>query len=148
MTEPEFSEASPPIDRMFATDVSRSDAEDLRTEALAHDLIGHAIAVHRALGPGFVEAVYGRAMEIELRLARIPFEGEVCITVSYRGTPVGRHRLDLLVARRVVIELKALPALEPLHRMQVLAYLRATGCRLGYVLNFGAATLGIRRVVL
>jgi GxxExxY protein len=129
-------------------DKDAGDDEDLRTEALAHDVIGRAIAVHRALGPGFVEAVYGRAMEIELRLARIPFDAEVCITVSYRGTPVGRHRLDLLIGRRVVVELKALPGVEPLHRSQVLAYLRATGCRLGYVFNFGTATLGIGRVIL
>jgi GxxExxY protein len=122
--------------------------EGQRVEALARGLIGHAIAVHRALGPGFSEAVYARAMEIELRQARIAFHSEVSITVLYRGTPVGHHRLDLLVGEQVVLELKALPAIEPVHRAQVLAYLRTSGCRLGYVLNFGAATLGIRRVIL
>lgn len=129
-------------------DASLADPARGATEALGHALIGHAIAVHQALGPGFAEAVYRRALEVEFRRQGIAFDSELSITVSYRGVPVGCHRLDFLVERRVVVELKVAPAIEPVHRAQVVAYLRSSGCRLGYVLNFGAPTLGIRRVVL
>ncbi len=129
-------------------DESRRSGSAIGFEALRGRVIGCAIAVHTALGPGFREPVYRRALELELDHIGVPFASELGITVSYRARPVGTHCLDLLVASSVVLELKAVPAIERLHVAQVLAYLRASGCRLGFVLNFGAATLGIRRVVL
>jgi GxxExxY protein len=117
-------------------------------DALGRALIGLAISVHTALGPGFAEVVYRRALEIELQLAKVSYESELSIVVSYRGSPVGRHRLDLLVEKTVVLELKALPSIESVHRRQVLSYLRASRCRLGYVLNFGSPVLGVMRVIL
>lgn len=132
----------------FEADAWATDPRHTETEALGHRVLGCAISVHQALGPGLAEAVYGRALEIELGSAAIPFESQLSISIAYRGIPVGFHRLDVLVAGCIVLELKALPSIETIHRLQALSYMRASGCRLGYVLNFGSPTLGIRRVVL
>jgi len=113
-------------------------------------IIGCAIAVHRELGPGFLESVYQRALAIELRLAGIDFESEKVIHVSYRGQCVATHRVDLIVGGRIVVETKSVDRLDEAHVAQVLSYLRATGLRVGLLLNFRAVHLrcGIRRVVL
>lgn len=116
-----------------------------------HDLtsrvIAAAIDVHRALGPGYLEAVYARALAIELEVRAIPFEREHSVTIAYRGQKVGRHVLDLVVARCVVVELKAAWRLDPVHFGVVRSYLRATGLQHGLLLNFGAAVLDVRRVI-
>ena len=88
------------------------------------------------------------SLELELENESLPFVSELSISVSYRGRPVGRHRLDMLVASQIVLELKSVPTIERVHVAQVLAYLRAAGSRVGYVLNFGSGILGVRRVVL
>ncbi|MFN0245570.1 MAG: GxxExxY protein [Kofleriaceae bacterium] len=118
-------------------------------DVLAHQLIGAAIEVHRALGPGFVESVYQQALAIELSHRDIPFSQQPVEQIYYRHQLVGEHRLDLVVGGKLLVELKAVETINNQHLAQMLSYLRATGFELGLILNFHAAVLreGIRRVV-
>jgi GxxExxY protein len=119
-------------------------------EQLAHDVIGCCLAVHKELGPGLLESVYPRAVAIELEDRGISFEMEKALRVNYRGRLLCHQRLDMFVAGRIVLELKSVDLLQPIHVAQVLSYLRLTGARLGLLVNFNVSTLkqGIRRVVL
>jgi len=123
---------------------------DPALDNLAHAVIGAAIEVHRELGPGFLEGVYEEALAVELGLRKIPFVRQPLIEVRYKGTRVGEGRLDFLVGQRLVVELKAADAIHPIHRAQVLAYLRAVDTPLGLLLNFKSELLkhGIERIVL
>src|SRR5215467_177257 len=105
-------------------------------DLLTGRVIGAAIAVHRTLGPGFLEAVYARALRCELSALGLTWSAEVEVPILYRGTLVGRHRLDLVVANEVVIALKSCARLDPVHFAQVRSYLAASGLRLGLLLNF------------
>ena len=117
---------------------------------LAEMVIGAAIEVHRSLGPGFLESVYEEAICIELNLRHIPFVRQKAIGVSYKGHLVGEGRLDILIEDCLVIELKTVEALLPIHTAQLLSYLKTTHYRLGLLMNFNVAALkqGLRRVVL
>lgn len=110
-------------------------------------VIGAAIAVHRELGPGFVESVYHRAMELELHRRGIGFSSEVECEILYRGAVVGRHRFDLVVQGGILLELKSVQFLDAVHFSQVRSYLEASQLTIGLLLNFAASTLVIRRVV-
>ena len=112
-------------------------------------IIGAAIAVHRELGPGKLESVYERALAIELRARRVPFRAQVPVPMLYRGESVGDFFADLIVDRRVIVELKAVDALRSVHRAQVLSYLRATELELGLLINFNVRVLkdGVRRLI-
>ena len=112
-------------------------------------VIGAAIEVHRALGPGFVERIYAAALHIELAARGIQFEQERRVDVIYRGVVIPGHRIDLIVGGRVVIELKSVARVDPIWRTQVISYLRATRLRLGLLLNFNNRMLkdGIIRIV-
>jgi GxxExxY protein len=109
-----------------------------------------ALEVHRHLGPAFLESIYENALCHELSLRRVPFQRQVAVPVLYKDLLVGEGRADLVVGQRVVVELKALPALGPVHLAQVLSYLKATGLALGPLVNFGERHLraGCRRIVL
>ena len=122
---------------------------DRPLDRLAHAVISAAIEVHRALGPGYLESIYEEALCVELELRRIPFARQAPIAVVYKGHLVGEGRLDLLIDNRLIVELKAVDALAPIHTAQLISYLKATGCHLGLLLNFHAPVLkdGIRRVV-
>ena len=100
--------------------------------------------------PGFIEAVYGRAMVLELRHRMLRIEVEKAIQVHYRGELICNHRLDLVVDSAVVVEIKAVRKIRPIHHAQILSYLKASGCRVGLLMNFNATTLvdGLRRFVL
>lgn len=119
-------------------------------EDLAHRTIGCCIAVHRELGPGLVERAYFQAVRYELGSAQIPFECEKPYQILYKGKPVCLHRLDLVVAGQIALELKAVDCLHPVHHVQVLSYLRMSGLRLGLLINFNVPLLpqGIKRIVL
>ena len=93
-------------------------------DELAHQVIGAAIEVHRRLGPGFLESVYEQALCVELELRGIPFECQVPIAVEYKGRSVGQARLDIVVGGKLLVELKAVDALAPIHTAQVLSYLK------------------------
>jgi len=116
----------------------------------ARVVVDAAIEVHRALGPGYLETVYEGALCHELLLRDVRFVRQYPLRVLYKGVVVGDGRLDLLVADRLIVELKATPELSPLHTAQVLSYLKSTGLSLALLLNFGGALMrtGIRRVVL
>jgi GxxExxY protein len=122
---------------------------DQESDRLAHAVIGAAIEVHRILGPGFLESVYEAALAIELRLRGIPFERQKQIALTYKNCEIGEGRLDLLVEKRLVVELKAADTLAPIHRAQVISYLKASGLRLGLLINFNVPVLrdGLERVV-
>ena len=119
------------------------------TENAATMIIGAAIAVHRGLGPGFLEQIYLEALCLELHAQGIQFQRERPVVVTYRGHGIPGQRVDLIVAERVIVELKAVVKIDPIHEAKMISYLKTTGLRLGLLLNFNAATLkdGIRRVV-
>jgi GxxExxY protein len=118
--------------------------------ALATEIVDAAYQVHTLLGPGLLESVYHRAMEQELRIRRIPFSSEVPIDVSYKGVAIASaFRIDLLVSESVVVELKSVERTDPVHKKQLLTYLKLADKRLGLLINFGAPTIkaGITRLV-
>ena len=119
-------------------------------EALVTKTIGCAIRVHNAIGPGYNEAIYQDAMTIDLGLEGIPFDTEVTIPLTYRGHPLRPHRLDLVVNRVLVLELKSVERLARVHEAQILSYMRSGGYPVGLLMNFNAEWLkgSIRRFVL
>jgi len=119
-------------------------------DELARRVIGAALEVHRALGPGYLESVYEEALAVEFQLQAIPFERQKPVTVAYKGHFVGEGRLDYLVAEKLIVELKAVDALAPIHKAQVISYLKTTGLQLALLINFNVPFLkqGIQRVVL
>jgi GxxExxY protein len=118
-------------------------------EQIAKRVIGAAIEVHRNLGPGFLERVYVEALRYELAAAAIPFETEKELLIAYKTTVIRGHRLDLLVGQRVIVELKCVDQLCAMHQAQLISYLKATGLRLGLLINFQVLILkeGIQRIV-
>ncbi len=120
------------------------------SDALAHAVVEAALEVHRQLGPAFAESIYENALCLELAARGIGFARQVSVTVVYKGVAVGEGRMDLVVGDRVVVELKAVPALAEVHVAQALSYLKATGRQLALLLNFGERHMkaGIRRLVL
>jgi len=119
-------------------------------DRLARAVIDAAVEVHRTLGPGYLESVYEEACAIEFSLRKIPFERQRPIFVEYKEHPVGEGRVDMIVDGMLLVELKAVEALAPIHKAQVISYLKATGFTLGLLINFNVALLkqGIQRIVL
>lgn len=112
-----------------------------------HAIIGALIEVHKALGPGFLEAVYQDAVDVELQLRRIPSAREVPVPVHYKGVLLGApYRADFIVGS-VLVELKAQSAIGEAEASQVIHYLRATGLRVALLANFGQASLKVKRFV-
>lgn len=118
----------------------------LTNEELTGRIIGAAIAVHKELGPGFVEGIYEEAICVELEESGIVFERQKSVPIFYRGRKVGEHRLDLLVDQTVVLELKAISQLESIHFAVVRSYLKAVNLDTGLLMNFAEMPLGIHRV--
>lgn len=117
-------------------------------EGLSRQVIGAALAVHRELGPGFLESVYDAAMRVSLSHRRVPFESQVPVDISFEGEFVGRARIDLIVGQHIVLELKAVEKLHDIHFAQIKSYLRATKLHVGLLLNFQSPTLTIKRILL
>lgn len=113
---------------------------------LTEAIIKAAIAVHSRLGPGFLESAYEEALCIELQKAGIPFERQMIVDVLYDGHKIAEHRLDLLVGGRVVVELKAIQEVAPIHYTVVRSYLKATRTKTGLLLNFFSMPLMIKRI--
>jgi GxxExxY protein len=114
-------------------------------------VIGAAIEVHRILGPGLFESAYEHALAHELALRQISFERQKRLPIDYKGMRLNcGYRLDFLIADLVVVEIKAIELLLPVHRAQLLSYLKLGGWKLGLLINFHAPLLrkGIQRVVL
>jgi GxxExxY protein len=138
------------MNRQAAKDAKIRKEPGRAVDGLAHAVVDAAFEVHRVLGPGFLENVYEEALAIELEIRGIPFARQVPISVRYKDRDVGGVRLDLLVGSLLVVELKAVEELVPVHLAQVLSYLKATGLHLGLLVTFNVRQLrsGIRRVVL
>lgn len=114
-------------------------------------LIGAAIEVHRLLGPGLLESVYRRCLTVELRARGILVASEVKIPLVYRGVDVGAaYRVDLILNRTILVEIKSVQKVDDVHRAQLLTYLKITGIRIGFLLNFNTPVMraGITRMVL
>ena len=114
-------------------------------------IIGAAIEVHRALGPGLLESAYEECLCRELAMTQIPFERQWPLPVEYKGLQLDcGYRLDLLVDNSIVVEIKAVERLDPIHEAQLLTYLRLGGWKAGLLVNFNVPVLkqGIRRLVL
>ena len=121
-----------------------------QAERIMTETIGCAINVHRALGPGFLESIYRKAMCLELRASGLTYEAERPVCVRYRDIDIAGQRVDLIVESEIVVELKSVVRLDDVHRAQLISYLRTTGLRGGLLINFRVPTLrqGLKRIVL
>ncbi len=122
----------------------------MERDRLSHAVLGAAIAVHRALGPGLLESVYAACLCHELRARAVPFERQVRVPVMYHGEPMDVHfRLDVLVDAQLIVELKAVERVLDVHRAQLITYLKLTGIHTGLLINFNVPRLmdGVTRLV-
>jgi len=113
---------------------------------LSYSVMAAVFEVHNVLGPGFAEAVYEEALARELRQRDIPFERQKLVQVEYKGEPIGTHRLDLVVDGKIILAKAAMDS-SNVFRAQLLSYLRATGLRLGILVNFGGPKVRYERIV-
>ncbi len=116
---------------------------------LMRAVIGAAIEVHKVLGPGFLESIYEEALGVELGLRGISYRRQAPIGLEYKSAEIGKVRIDLLIEEQLIVELKAVSALAEIHRAQLISYLKASGLRLGLLVNFNVRVLteGVCRVV-
>ena len=120
-------------------------------DKITETIIGGAIAVHRALGPGLLESAYEACLGYELVDRGLSVERQKALPVKYRGVNLDcGYRIDLLVEGIIIIELKAVEKIDPIHKAQLLSYLKLSGCELGLLINFNVRMLksGIHRIVL
>lgn len=125
---------------------SRKTGKELRDSKTTDAIIAAAIAVHRELGPGFIESVYEQALAVEFALRGIAFVRQKSVPLFYRDHQIGEHRLDFLVEEKIVVELKAIDSLENVHFAIARNYLKACGLADGLVLNFSSMPLTVKRV--
>jgi GxxExxY protein len=125
---------------------SRNAGKELRDAETTDAIIAAAIAVHRELGPGYLESIYEQALAVEFALRGIAFIRQKPIPLFYRDHQIGEHRLDFLIEDKIVVELKAVEALEKVHFAIVRSYLKATGLADGLILNFSSMPLTVKRV--
>ena len=117
---------------------------------LTGQVIGAAIEVHKALGPGLLESAYEECLCRELDLSKIPYERQKELPIEYKGMKLDcGYRLDIVVANQLILELKACESLEPVHEAQLLTYLKLSGIKVGLLMNFNVPVLkqGIKRLV-
>ncbi len=115
---------------------------------ITNRIIKCAIEVHKVLGPGFMESIYERALICEMRQDGLKVDAQVLVPIIYKGNNVGEHRLDLLVEGAVIVENKTVKEFNEVHQAQVLSYLKATGKRIGLLLNFAKTKIEIKRIIL
>jgi GxxExxY protein len=114
---------------------------------LSNRIIGLAIDIHKKLGPGFQEKIYEEALLKEFGKTEIGFEKQKVVRVDYNGQNLGNQRIDLLAGGEIILEIKACTKIIPIHRDQLISYLKTADKRLGLILNFGRSKLEIKRVV-
>ena len=112
---------------------------------LAGRVIGIAMEVHRTLGPGFVESVYENALLVELAASQLAFDSQKALTVIYKNQCVGDFVADIIVDKALIIELKSVQSLLPIHEVQLVNYLTVTGIEEGVLLNFGTESLQFKK---
>jgi len=118
---------------------------------LTGEVIGAAIEVHRILGPGLLESIYEECLCIEFDKRKIPYQRQKEIPIEYKGTKLdSAHRVDIIMANDLIVELKACDSIQPIHEAQVLTYLKLTGIKVGLLINFNVPLLkeGIKRFIL
>jgi GxxExxY protein len=122
---------------------------DEKTEIIIRNIIGAAIDVHRELGPGYLEKVYEQAMALELRHRGLAYATQVAIAVYYKGEKIHGQVLDMVVEGKVILELKSVEILLPIHEAQILSYLKSTSLPAGLLINFKERFVknGIKRFV-
>lgn len=123
---------------------------ELITEEYTYRLLGCAYEVHKRLGPGLLEKIYRKALKHELELNKFNVDEEIPIEVNYKGLRICNDlKIDLLIDKKVILELKSVETLKEVFFKQLMTYLRLTDCRLGYIINFNVPLLkdGIHRVV-
>jgi len=120
--------------------------EQYKYSALTSKIIGCSMAVHKAMGNGFQEVIYQRALAIELNLAGIIFSREFEIPIFYREEQIGTRRVDFLVEGVISVELKAITKLEDVHFAQAINYLEAYNLEVGLLINFGETSLNFKRL--
>ena len=117
---------------------------------LTGGVIGAAIEVHKALGPGLLESTYEECLCIELRLRNLPYERQKEIPITYKGVNLDcAYRLDIVISNQLIVELKACEEIQPIHEAQLLTYLKLSGIKVGLLINFNVPVLkeGIKRLV-
>ena len=121
----------------------------MEIDAAARAVIGAALEVHRELGPGYLESVYENALSTELELRDSKFERQQSFSLTYKDRRIGDGRIDFLVDGCLVVEIKAVERLLPIHKAQVISYLKATRRRVGLLINFNERILkgGIQRII-
>jgi GxxExxY protein len=119
---------------------------EIQNKALTDRIIAAAIRVHKELGPGFLEAMYEEALAIELTAAGLAFERQKLLPVFYHEHVIGEHRLDFVVEQKVILELKAISALEDIHFAILRSYLKAANLGDALLLNFATTRLTVKRV--
>jgi len=124
--------------------------EEYKHSELTHKIIGCAMQVHSFLGNGFQEVIYQRALALEFLKAGLKFERELLVEIFYKDyiEPIGTRRVDFMVEGLVLVELKALTALDEVHVNQVLNYLRVYKIEIGLLINFGENRLNLKRLIL
>jgi GxxExxY protein len=135
--------------KIFSSSPERAEV-DRSINEITESVIGAAIAVHRELGPGLLESAYEACLEYELNEKKLKVERQKSVPLIYRGVRLDcGYRLDFLVEDKVVVEVKAVDKLEPIHEAQLISYLKLSGCKVGLLINFKVHTLkhGIRRFV-
>jgi GxxExxY protein len=120
--------------------------KDLLYPELSYRIMSAVFEVHNQLGPGFTEDIYENALAMELELQGIPFERQKQIQVFYKGRFVGNYRLDIVIDEKIILELKAVSALNEIFRAQIDSYLYATGLQLGILINFGSKRVQSDRI--
>jgi GxxExxY protein len=124
----------------------RNAGKGLRDSGITDSIIAAAIAVHRELGPGFLETIYEQALAVEFAIRGIAFVRQRPIPLFYRDHQIGEHRLDFVVEEKIVVELKAVETLENVHFAIVRSYLKAAVLSDGLILNFSSMPLTVKRV--
>ena len=111
-----------------------------------YNIVGAAMEVHRTLGAGFLESVYQEALELELKARKIPYVAQSEIVITYKNQLLSKAFIaDLYCYDAIIVELKAVSAISPVHEAQLINYLKATKCKLGLLINFGADSLEYKR---
>jgi len=135
-----------PIARMEIDMVEKVAGNKILYPDLSYKVMEVMFEVHNQLGPGLTEEIYERAVIVELMARKIPFEQQKIIKVLYKGQPIGSYRLDLVIDNKIILEFKAVSALNDLHKQQLLAYLKASNLRLGILINFGTKRVEYVRI--
>jgi GxxExxY protein len=122
-----------------------------RTEEVARQVVDAGLKVHRALGPGLLESAYQECLAHELTIRGVSLRKQVALPIVYDGKLLDAgYRIDLLVEGAIIVEVKSVEALAPIHQAQLLTYLKLSGCRLGFLMNFNVSLFkhGLKRIVL